>query len=261
MPDTISNILPEVVCEGFLEKFLNAESGLARVTTLSNSSVIAIMIVLAFLLLGIAIRNVKHTYIQYLKDLFGSTKYSQKFNYTKEDTVSQIIIWILVLFGFSLFFVLSFDFFNNLNTVFQYHEKFDVLFNFFKKTTITFFVIGIILWLQQKFLTFVSWLFSFDKSVVELILHFYFLIVKLLGITLLIVSFVFLYSPVLWQIYTLYLGLIIVFGAFLLLIIYYIGNFFSKIASLFYFFLYLCTLEILPILVLRKLLIGAYKMF
>ena len=139
-------------------------------------------------------------------------------------------------------------------------KQIDFVLIFFTKTIITFIAVGFILWLQKQFLRFVSWLFSFDSKTVELISESYFLIVKMLGIMLLIVSFFFFYAPVPWQAFMLNFGFIIGFCAFIFLITYYIGNFFGKFASLFYFFLYLCTLEILPVLVLRELLISAYKM-
>jgi len=245
MPDTFSNI---------------SENGFSRIVNLSNSSEIAIVMILVFLLLAIAIKNAKYTYIQHIKDLLGSTKYSRKFNSEKENWLNQSIILLLSIFGFSLFFVLSFDFFYYQYTTFSPSQQIDYLLTFFTKTAITFVSVGLILWLQQQFFRFVAWLFSFDKSVVWLILHSYFLVIKLLGIMLLIISFFFFYTPVSWQIFTLNFGFLIGFCAFLFLAIYYIRNFFGKFVSLFYFFLYLCTLEILPILVLRKLLIEGYKM-
>jgi len=245
VPDTISNI--------------SAENGLSRIMSLSNSSEIAIAMILVFLLFGIAIKNAKYTYIQYIKDLLGSTKYSQKFNASRESSLNQIIIWLLALFGFSFFFVLSFDHFNHQNTTFSPYQQINHVLIFFAKIAITFLSIGLLLWLQGQFLKFVAWLFSFDQNTVELISNSYFLIIKLLGIILLIVSFSFLYLPISWQTFILYFGFIICSCFFLFLIIYYIGNFFSKFVSLFYFFLYLCTLEILPILILKKLLIGTYK--
>ena len=245
MPDTFSNI---------------SENGFSRIVNLSHSSEIAIVMILAFLLLGIAIKNTKYIYIQHIKDLFGSTKYSQKFNTEKENSLSQIIILMLALLGFSFFFVLSFDYFNYQYTTFSPSQQISNVLNFFTKITITFVAIGLILWLQQLFLKFMAWLFSFDQNAFELVLRSYFLVIKLLGITLLIISFFFFYAPVSWQAFTLNFGFIIGFCVFLFLIIHYIRKIFSKFVFLFYFFLYLCTLKILPILVLRKLLIEAYKM-
>ena len=239
---------------------ISAGDGLPRIVDLSNSSEIAIVMVLAFLLLGIAIKNAKFIYIQHIKDLFGSTKYSQKFNSEKENWLNKSIIWVLAILGCSLFFVLSFDYFNYQHTTFSHYEQGIFVLTFFKKTAITFVAVVLILWLYQQFLRFVAWLFSFDQNAVEFISDSFFLVIKLLGITLLIISFFFLYVPVSWQAFILNFGFAIGFGAFLFLIIYYIVNFFSQFVSLFYFFLYLCTLKILPILVLRKLLIEAYKM-
>ena len=245
MPDTFPNI---------------SENGVSRIVDLSNSSEIAIVMILAFLLLGIVIKNTKYTYIQHIKDLFGSTKYSKKFNAEKENWLNKSVVWTLALLGFSFFFVLSFDYFNNQYSTFSPYQQINYVLTFFTKTLITFVAIGLILWLQQQFLRSVVWLFSFDKNIAELISDSFFLIVKLLGITLLIVSFLFFYLPVSWQTFMLNFGFVIGFCTLLFLITYYIGNFFSKFVSLYYFFLYLCTLKILPILVLRKLLIEAYKM-
>jgi len=237
-----------------------SETGLSRIVNLSDSSEIAITMIVVFLLLGIAIKNAKYTYIQHIKDLFGSTKYSQKFNTEKENWLNQSIVWLLALLGFSLFFVLYFDYFNYQYSTFSPSQQINNVLTFFTKIAITFVVIGLFLWLQQQFLKFIAWLFSFDQNSVELIFRSYFLLIKLLGITLLIVSFFFFYAPVSWQAFMLKFGFVIVFCISLFLITYYIRNFFSEFVFLFYFFLYLCTLKILPILVLRKLLIGVYKM-
>jgi hypothetical protein len=239
--------------------FSNAENGLARVVALGNSALITIIMIVGFFLLAIALKKSKFIYIQHISDLFGSTKYSRKFNVAiKEDSLSQIIIWMLALLGYSFFFVVSFDFFNGQKAILQY-ELSEVLLAFFKKTGITFCAVALILFLHQNFLTFFSWLFSFDKNVVLLISNSCFLAVKLLGIMLLVFSFFFFYSPISWHIFILYFGFAIGSGTFLLLTAYCTGFFFSEIVSLFYFFLYLCTLEILPVLVLKKLLAGAYK--
>ena len=238
--------------------FFSADSGLSKIVNLNNSPAVVIVFVLSFLLLGIVIKNTKYNYIQNIKNLFASTKYSQKFNTTKNDLSSQIIIWILSLLGFSLFFVLSFNFFNQQGTTFAYYMQGDFVKALFLKTGITFVATGLFVLLQRQLLTFVFWLFSVDDNDVELIFNFCFLIIQLLGIVLFITSFLFLYVPFSWQGFTLYFGLTIIFVAAILPIIYCIEFFFNKLA-LFYFFLYLCTIEILPVLVLKKLLAGAYK--
>lgn len=262
MSDTISNILTytaELVTNTFFTE-KTGETGLVRVVNLSNSSEIAIVMIFLFLLLGIAIRNTNYTHIKQIKEIFGSTKYSQKFNAAKENSLDQIIIWTLTLLGFSFFFALSFDYFNNLDTLFLYYRQTDFVITFFAKTAVNFVAIGVLLWLQKIFFKFVAWLFSFEQNSVELVLRSFTCVVKPLGITLLIISFFYIYSPDLWQKFILYFGFAIGCCALLMLIIYYIGKFFSKFVSLFYFFLYLCALEILPILILKKLIIGAYKM-
>jgi hypothetical protein len=258
MNDTLNINNP---AEILAQTFPTTENGIARVLNLSNSSVVAAIFIGAFLLLAFAVKSSKYIYIQQIKDISGSTKFSQKFNFLlKETSVSAMLTWMLALLGFSLFFVLSYVFFNSQNAAFAHYEMSSFLLSFFAKTGITLSAAALFFYLSYRLLILVSRIFSFDRSIVYMILNFSFLIIKMLGILLLIISFFFIYMPVLWQPLCICLGFLLVFGAFCLLAAYHIRNFFAEGTSLFYFFLYFCTLEILPVLVIRKLLIGLYKL-
>ena len=81
----------------------------------------------------------------------------------------------------------------------------------------------------------------------------YFVIIALLGLTLLPISFGIIYMPgipnLVWSILLLCIGFIVLITLFIKLL----QIFYTGISSLLYIFLYLCTSEILPLFVAVKI--------
>jgi len=91
-----------------------------------------------------------------------------------------------------------------------------------------------------------------DKKAVLNYLNLYFNYLSLFAVILFPVLFLYTYQPQSWKLPLEIVATVLLGCFYILLIIALFQNFYTKRLALFYFFLYLCTLEIIPLLVLFR---------
>ncbi len=114
--------------------------------------------------------------------------------------------------------------------------------------------LGLLLFLSLKLLLFkfLGYIF-FDRNHTEIFTRGYFTILFALGGALIPVDIALVYMPQIFHTTIIIIGLLLFVAAALLIFYKIIQIFLDRIASLFYIMLYLCTLEILPILIVLKI--------
>ncbi|MDR3327738.1 MAG: DUF4271 domain-containing protein [Prevotellaceae bacterium] len=216
-------------------------------------SVIFIVFALCFFLLGFYFVRARKTFFSSLQifAFLGETR--QKFEkFNEEVPFLQMIVWIVATIGLLLFIILSCSYFlpdSILNI--KNHDNFNYSLLIISIATVCVLTIFV---LYNCFLFFVAKnLFDVENDKITGFRKVFFTLLRILGICCFIVSFLIVYSPNEWDNPLIMIGLLLCLTAISTTLFFYFRLFFEGTASLCYFFLYLCTLEILPILVLKKL--------
>jgi hypothetical protein len=215
--------------------------------------VIFIVFAACFLLLGFYLVRTRKTFFSSLQVFTFSGKTRQKFEkLSEEDPFLEMIVWIVATIGLLLFIILSCSYFlpDSILNIKNYDNfSYSLL---ILSVTIACVLAAFILY--NYFLFFVvNNLFDVEKGKITSFRKAFFTLLRILGICCFIVSFLIVYTPNEWVNSLIIIGLLLCLIALSTTLFFYFKLFFTGTASLCYFFLYLCTLEILPILVLRKL--------
>jgi hypothetical protein len=159
-------------------------------------------------------------------------KQGRVMNYDQESTSVwvDVLLWFVVVSSYALLLM-----------------TYSAQLNFF----LLFVIVSAYLGLKWALIRFVGYVFGL-KDVVRAFSTDYFVIVALLGLFLLPIIFGMIYMPAIsdfvWYGVLLIMGLLV----FITLFIKLLQIFYTRFSSLFYIFLYLCTSEILPLLVAAK---------
>ena len=201
-----------------------------RVETLASSWWFGGLVLIILVVLALSVSAHRKQYTLYVRNLLN--KQGRVMNYDDESTSvwANILLWFVIVAGYVLLLMIR-----------------GVHFNFFTLFAIVsaYFALK---WMLIKFLGYVFGL----KDVARAFSTDYFVIVALLGLLLLPLEFGMIYTPevpnLLWNVLLIILGVLV----FITLFIKLLQIFYRGISSLFYIFLYLCTSEILPLLVAAK---------
>ncbi|MDR0828778.1 MAG: DUF4271 domain-containing protein [Prevotellaceae bacterium] len=230
-----------------------------KTLSLSSFSPIVILLIFSVLLLAFVLRNSKEIYFQRIQNIYSvvTMQLSQNKKVSlREDAFSKVAMWFLALLGFSFFIVLLNNF-DNLQKI-PFYKKDEIINDFFLQLTAIFAVSGIILFFKRHFFGYLQRVFDLNRHNSVLFRNTFLSVFSLLGIFLFFLSFLYVFLPS-FQFSLIVFGVILMVFSALFLCFVCLKIFFNGIVSLFYFFLYLCALEILPVLVVKKLLIQAYE--
>lgn len=215
-----------------LEMIMRAES-------LANSTWVGVLIIFMIVALLIAVAKHRKQYTELLRNILKSKE--RVVNYDDEQTSfwANLLLWIVVVLSYSLF---------ALSLLANYQQATPPTYYFF-------IIIGTIaLYLLLKY--FIIWAFGFTfkaKMQTSTYTTNYFVIISTLGLALLPISTTLIYATASLGLTAIISASILIIAALILITLKLIQIFFKKIDSLLYIFLYLCTLEIVPILMMIKL--------
>ena len=153
-------------------------------------------------------------------------------NYDQESTSlwADVLLWFVVVSSYVLLLMTE-----------------EIHFNFF----LLFAIVVVYLGLKWVLIRFLGYVFGL-KDVARAFSTDYFVIIAMLGLLLLPLNLGIIYMPevsdFVWTVVLLVIGFLVVITLFIKLL----QIFYRGISSLFYIFLYLCTSEILPLLVAAK---------
>ncbi len=217
--------------------------GIPRTKSLNNSialnSILILLLILSLYLIG----RHKKTYIASIRGLFSSKNRSVSYSDNNDNSnISSILLWIITILSITIFTCIS---------TIPTDDAVKVIQN---PTTVAIYIAILTTFLLLKLLGFITVGYIFDNSKnMVLYLESYFTIIGTLGIILIPLCISKIFAPPTLQHITDILGIIIITITFILVAFKSIQIFFSQYTSLLYVFLYLCTLEILPVLVVIKL--------
>lgn len=210
--------------------------------TLNTNPIVTISILILFLLFGFVLSYGRKMILETTKDFFYLKERSSIFIDSSANALRLKISFMLISLGSIGFFLFSIYFKDD--TITAFNEKLLYL------SLFIFITLG---FLAFKFFVFkaLSYIF-FDKNTTSIFIRGYFTIIFGLGIALSPVVIGLIYTPKSFFIIFLSVGLLLFFIAFILILYKIIQIFLDNFYSLFYIMLYLCTLEILPVLIVLK---------
>lgn len=201
-----------------------------RIDSLASSWWFGGLVLIILMLLALSISAHRKQYTLYVRNLLN--KQGRVMNYDQEATSvwANILLWFVIVSSYVLLAMAK-----------------GLQFNFF----ILFIIVAIYFVLKWVMIRFVGYVFGL-KDVARAFSTDYFVIVAVLGLFLLPLVCGMIYMPnvsdFVWSITLGLIGILV----FIILFIKLLQIFYSGIVSLFYIFLYLCTSEILPLLVAAK---------
>lgn len=210
-------------------QFLTLNSQL-RVETLASSWWFGGLVLIILMVLALSVSAHRKQYTLYVRNLLN--KQGRVMNYDQESTSlwADVLLWFVVVSSYVLLLMTE-----------------EIHFNFF----LLFAIVVVYLGLKWVLIRFVGYVFGL-KDVARAFSTDYFVIIAMLGLLLLPLNLGMIYMPevpdFVWTVVLLVIGFLVVITLFIKLL----QIFYSGISSLFYIFLYLCTSEILPLLVAAK---------
>ena len=167
---------------------------------------------------------------------------SRIMNYDKEETEiwANILIWIIIAFSYSLTISAALQYYKIIN---EYSIKMIIL---------PAIGVGILLLLKYGIIKFCGFVFGLKEQAATYI-NTYFVLICLLGILCFPISIGLIYGAEIIQKISLIILILLGIAMFNAVCIKLFQIFFNGISSLFYIFLYLCAMEILPVFILLKI--------
>lgn len=167
---------------------------------------------------------------------------SRIMNYDKEETEiwANILIWIIIAFSYSLTISAALQYYKIIN---EYSIKMIIL---------PAIGVGILLLLKYGIIKFCGFVFGLKEQAATYI-NAYFVLICLLGILCFPISIGLIYGAEIIQKISLIILILLGIAMFNAVCIKLFQIFFNGISSLFYIFLYLCAMEILPVFILLKI--------
>ena len=199
-----------------------------RVVTLASSSWFGALVLIVLIALALSLSTHRKQYSLYVRNLLN--KQGRVMNYDQEATSvwANILLWFAVVSSYVLLLMTDTNLFPFL-----------------------FIIVSAYLGLKWALIRFVGYVFG-GRDAVRAFSTDYFVIIAVFGLMLLPVACGRIYMPgvsdLVWNI------LLSIMGIFVLIILFIklLQIFYTGISSLLYIFLYLCTSEILPLLVAAK---------
>ncbi len=221
---------------------------LTRTLYLTQDSFVLLTYLLCFLGLGLYFFISSQSFLEYLVSFF-----SLNFTVVEGDFVGRYLVKLFSIFGLVGFAIFCVNYYQPEQFISSGAVHYSMILRYGA------IILGIILvsyLIKLIVLPQVSYIFRLDKQSLASFRSVASELFSFLGILLLMVSFLGIYSPKHLQVIFLVLGaVLILYFIFRYFTVYY--NFFSLGNGGWYrFFLYLCTLKVLPILVLVKFLLG-----
>ena len=201
-----------------------------RVETLASSWWFGGLVLIILVVLALSVSAHRKQYALYVRNLLN--KQGRVMNYDQESTSlwADVLLWFVVVSSYVLLLMTE-----------------EIHFNFF----LLFAIVVVYLGLKWVLIRFLGYVFGL-KDVARAFSTDYFVIIAMLGLLLLPLNLGIIYMPevpdFVWTVVLLVIGFLVVITLFIKLL----QIFYRGISSLFYIFLYLCTLEILPLLVAAK---------
>lgn len=217
---------------------INGMEGLIPLSNPGNESWVFILIVALFVFLTSGLALSAGTFSANFKSFFSRKENSNLFVYPTANIfqfhvlIAVFTIAVFALFGYQLAFNMPAKF--SFQTYLQFCAA---VAGFFLLKNILFDIVG------NTF---------FGQKITRGYKVLYFNLVNALAILIFPITILYSYQPASWQIPLIYTAFSLFVIFHILLIIKLFQNFFTKFIALFYIFLYLCTLEILPILLLVR---------
>ena len=199
-----------------------------RVETLASSSLFGELVLIVLVALALSLSAHRKLYTLYLRNLLN--KQGRVMNYDQESTSvwANVLLWFAVVSSYALLLMTD-----------------TILFPFL------FVIIAAYFGLKWSMMRFVGYIYGLKEEVRSFSTD-YFVIVVVLGLLLLPMVCGRIYMPeipgLVWNILLLTMAVFVLITLFIKLL----QIFYTGISSLFYIFLYLCTSEILPLLVAAK---------
>ncbi len=201
-------------------------------------------IILIFLLASALYLIGKHkkAYLFSIRNIFSGKSRSVLYDDNNQSIFSYSLLWGITFMSLTLFIII-----NRLTTA----DAIETLRSPTNGLMYTGIVVGFIL-LKYVCFRFVGWIFDEEKNM-HVYMRSYFTIMGSLGVILIPLSIASIYTSGVLHSVIQILGYFILIISLLLVTYKSIQIFFAKLISMFYIFLYLCTLEILPVLLLLKI--------
>ncbi len=216
-----------------------------KTITLANSPYLTMVYITLFLFLGVSTTILQGSFSFIIRDFFSI----QEDNYSPKKPSKNLSLIIIGFCGFVLFI------FNNISVLDEniLPDKEYVNYIVLLKC-ICYIVCSFIIYVVYKLLIFsiVERLFNISHQLFKKFIAIQWSIFAYCGVILLMLSFVWTYFAYGYNYIFIWIGWVVVGFAVIKLIVKYIQIFNIEQNHLFRFFLYLCTLEFLPILVLVK---------
>ncbi len=212
-----------------------------RVRTIVNEQWLSVGFVLLLMLMLYIIGHNWKRYVFALRNLKSGKNRSISYEDAETSIVSTIVLWVIGLLSVTLFLILA---------ALSMPQTLEVL----TTPSTLMLMLGLLIgFVVLKYLGFkiVAYTFALQKDV-QVYMESYFTIAATMSLLLIPISFGMIYSPPYLGQVVEYIGYIVTFTAFVLVCIKCVQIFFSGYTSIFYIFLYLCALEILPVAVLLK---------
>ena len=213
-----------------------------RIDSLASSPWFGMLVLVMLVALALSISAHRKQYVLYLRNIVNTQ--GRIMNYDTESTSvwANILLWFVVISIYTLL----------INSCLTF-LKFNIL--HLDISTYSFFWIfaGMVLYFLSKWLLFrfLGYLFA-KRDVAQAFTIDYFVIVATSGLILLPLILGMIYTLGHFDLVWLFAMLFVAFWMLITLFIKLLQFFYSGISSLFYIFLYLCTSEILPLLVAAK---------
>jgi len=216
---------------------------IARVTNWSTSPLIGIILFVLFLLFIIAFNQAKQFYIETLRNYFRDR---ERITYEEADNTSISILFMLIigLCTFSIFIAIS----SNTTQILDFSHK-NILFLFAIFILLTSWLT--LQWLCFKYIGYII----HQSTIMRKFIRSFTTTFVVCGILLFPIVVGMIYAPPISLFVLMYIGITIIAIGVLLVLFKAFQFFFNGFSSLCYLFLYLCTLEILPILLVKKALV------
>ncbi|MGM9806194.1 MAG: DUF4271 domain-containing protein [Candidatus Aphodosoma sp.] len=210
-----------------------------RVESLSTTSWVAVTVIMILLVLMTVFAVNRHQYMSQLRNLANNRERVMIYDVEQKSLLAGVLLWVVVIMSYALLMFSFLVFVSGLSDISLPHYFLLVVGSalFFGVKWLLFKALGAVFGIRDRES-------NYTQS--------YFIIIALSGIFSLVIATAFIYTSgsmanILWWVYFVFVILFFIFVFFKAIQVFYCG-----IGSLFYIFLYLCALEIMPAVLVWK---------
>lgn len=210
-----------------------------RVESLSTTSWVAVTVIMILLVLMTVFAVNRHQYMSQLRNLANNRERVMIYDVEQKSLLAGVLLWVVVIMSYALLMFSFLVFVSGLSDISLPHYFLLVVGSalFFGVKWLLFKALGAVFGIRDRES-------NYTQS--------YFIIIALSGIFSLVIAMAFIYTSgsmanILWWVYFVFVILFFIFVFFKAIQVFYCG-----IGSLFYIFLYLCALEIMPAVLVWK---------